>query len=117
MAAAISTTGSAPRIVVHAFSMWRLSGRNRPAKHAAVLLRRGAVRHVPPADADEPFRSAQNVGARAPREIASFGLDRSAYDHLRIAQQSQSIPGANRKNLSNQSEAATATFGLRPVAQ
>jgi hypothetical protein len=67
MAAAIRSTGSAPRIVVHASIMWRLSGRNRPANHAAVLLRRGGVRHVSPADADEPFRSAQNVGARAPR--------------------------------------------------
>jgi len=28
-------------------------------------------------------------------EIASFGLDRSTYDHLRIAQQSQSITAAN----------------------
>jgi hypothetical protein len=50
-------------------------------------------------------------------EIASFGLDHSAYDHLRIAQQSQSIAGANRKYLSNQREDAIATFGLRPVAQ
>jgi hypothetical protein len=50
-------------------------------------------------------------------QLASFGLDRSTYDHLRTAQQSQSIAGANRKYSSNQREAAIATFGLRPVAQ
>jgi hypothetical protein len=47
----------------------------------------------------------------------AFGLDRSTYDHLRIAQQSQSIADAKRKYLSNQREAAIATFGLRPLAQ